>query len=259
MHPDRRHFEVSETVLWFRWAGTRPETGTDRRQPVYEAVRASPGEAFHLVADGLVHVALDGTRSFGVMAVGDHAALGLEDLDGVQGDILSAMERSGRLVAAPATAGGVTVPSARGRDFPAGHVGIARIDTSPEFQVLMTELEDVRFDLAEEGVYDVLCGDFGRNRTVTIGIVDRETDTVVIRLEHDTLTDAVKVIFSDHAGFDVSPVVETLASAGFVGSAGDTVMTGHRGQLDLRALGTSIGRCLLAPVNEVAPRAYAFA
>lgn len=183
---DNAKFEVRKPLLWFRVIGHTSSDSLFGEEeallPVFESALAKAGDELFLVAGEIFVKSLSGNVGIGALTLRGTARDNVRNAFAlaVSGELsLSAVDY--RLDAPPAP------PAMR---FPDTHAGIVRTDVSPEFSAMVDATETLRHGCEEDATVTVVCSDLGLDRTISLAIIDVETQTAKVRIEIDTASGA---------------------------------------------------------------------
>ncbi len=176
---DNAQFEVRKPVLWFQAIGkTIPDGPTDLCQnstTVYQSILAHPGDSFYLLGGELVHRGRDGVLSVGALTLRGHAA------DNVREAFV--LTRNNEFSLKSILNKPARVPDVPADRFSSTHCGVVRKDVSPAFVELMDATEAFRHDCDNDGGWAVNCSDIGLDRTVSLYVLDIETQISLVQIE----------------------------------------------------------------------------
>lgn len=190
---DNGQFEVRKPVLWFQAIGeTIPDGPSDLGQnstTVYQSTLARPGDKFYLVNGRLVHEGLDGNRSVGALTLRASAADNVREAfiltRNNEFSLKSILNRPAR------------VPEVPAERFSSSHCGVVRKDVSPAFVELMDATAEFRHDCDDDGGWAVNCSDIGLDRTVSLYVLDIETQISLVQIEVGSNARTAKVSVAD--------------------------------------------------------------
>lgn len=190
---DNGQFEVRKPVLWFRAIGeTIPDGPSDLVQnstTVYQSTLARPGDRFYLVDGTLVHEGRDGVLSVGALTLRGNLRNNVREA--------FVLTRNDELSLKSILNKPVRVPEIPAERFPSTHCGVVREDVSPALAELMDATEAFRHDCDQDGGWAVNCSDIGLERTVSLYVLDIETQISLVQIEVASNARTAKVSVAD--------------------------------------------------------------